>query len=200
MNEFWYASTSWRCQKNVFLDVEVNELSFQTLYPISVSSLPFFSKTKAFWSYNNFIIVLWKLKIAEKLIISHLSWIQYSTGNKTSSHFRAYTRYTNCPSVGLNSIYFDPKTGTLVNQLSVENLPWDSIRFLSCEKCLQFVHIFADLLIEKCLTKFSFRAVKCLTNCLQQTKRGRIWTKIFGLKKIADLFFYTLRYLTWQTS
>jgi hypothetical protein len=34
-------------------------------------------------------------------------------------------------------------------------------------KCLQFVYIFADILIVKCLTKFSILAVKCLTNCLQ---------------------------------
>jgi hypothetical protein len=33
-------------------------------------------------------------------------------------------------------------------------------------KCLQFVYIFADLLIVKCLTKFSILAVTCLSNCL----------------------------------
>jgi hypothetical protein len=34
-------------------------------------------------------------------------------------------------------------------------------------KCLQFVYIFADLLFEKCLTKFPILSVKCLTNYLQ---------------------------------
>jgi hypothetical protein len=33
-------------------------------------------------------------------------------------------------------------------------------------KCLQFVDIFADLLLVKCQTNFLNLAVKCLTNCL----------------------------------
>jgi hypothetical protein len=33
-------------------------------------------------------------------------------------------------------------------------------------KCLHFVYFFSDLLIVKCLTKFSILAVKCLANCL----------------------------------
>jgi hypothetical protein len=33
-------------------------------------------------------------------------------------------------------------------------------------KCLQFVHIFADLLPVKCQTKLLILAVECLTNCL----------------------------------